>query len=236
MDHSNNTHSHSPEKGEGSAPQSADVPPLVDPVCGMTVKSSGPHRIQHEGREYAFCGKGWLEKFKANPQQYVAHLDHDLRDTKRERLSSKGPTNAVYTCPMHPEVRSDRPGAARNAAWRSNSRYQRRPVRHSGRVPCIRRSCEMHRVAARFAAWRSSRSRPPTTRARTQNCATCGGAFGLRPRSRSRSFYSPWVRCPSQRRSEISCRCAGECSWNSRSRRRSARGRHGRSSSVPPSP
>jgi Cu+-exporting ATPase len=145
MDHS--THSHSAEKSEPSASRSADVP-LVDPVCGMTVKPSSPHRIQHDGREYGFCGKGCLEKFKANPERYLtpreghthaaptdhgstahhgahsetqpthehhqhAHQthDHSLRDTKRETPSSRAPAAAVYTCPMHPEARSDRPGS-----------------------------------------------------------------------------------------------------------------------------
>jgi Cu+-exporting ATPase len=145
MDHSSHAHSHPAEKSEPAASPKAEVP-LVDPVCGMTVKPSSPHRLQHDGREYAFCCKGCLEKFKANPQRYLArreeptaaepehhgqhhhhgeqaarpkseehqhHESHDgsLRDTKRERRSSTGAGAAVYTCPMHPEVRSDRPGS-----------------------------------------------------------------------------------------------------------------------------
>jgi Cu+-exporting ATPase len=122
MDHS--THSHAAEKSEPSASHGAGVP-LVDPVCGMTVKPSSPHRIQHERREYGFCSKGCMEKFRANPERYHPEAeptherhqhtheshDHSLRDTRRERAPSKGTAAAVYTCPMHPEVRSDRPGS-----------------------------------------------------------------------------------------------------------------------------
>src|SRR4051812_47354677 len=39
-----------------------------DPVCGMTVDPhKTPHRHQHAGRTYHFCGKRCLEKFVAEP-------------------------------------------------------------------------------------------------------------------------------------------------------------------------
>ncbi len=115
MDHSSHTHSHSPEKSEGSAPHTAEVAPLVDPVCGMTVRASSPHRLQHGGREYGFCSKGCLEKFRAEPERYLGQRDseHQHAGTKPAEAppTPKVAATAVYTCPMHPEVRSDRPGS-----------------------------------------------------------------------------------------------------------------------------
>jgi Cu+-exporting ATPase len=115
----------------------------LDPVCGMTVKPSSPHRIQHAGRDYAFCCKGCLEKFRANPSRYLerraeaaahkndphrpavhaehAHHQHDGavdhghhsdgEVTRASTPKAKAEAKTVYTCPMHPEVQSDRPGS-----------------------------------------------------------------------------------------------------------------------------
>ena len=77
---------------------------MQDPVCGMTVD---PHKAAgtevYNGVTYAFCSPHCLEKFRADPAQYVtpAHASH----------RSAPVAGTVYTCPMHPEVRQDRPGA-----------------------------------------------------------------------------------------------------------------------------
>lgn len=89
-----------------------DALALKDPVCGMKVTSHSPHSMSHEGREVYFCSAGCLGKFKADPAKYVAHGEH--RPPPAE-LSQRDPgeepaTAAVYTCPMHPEVRQDHPG------------------------------------------------------------------------------------------------------------------------------
>jgi len=73
----------------------------VDPVCGMTVnpeKCAGSHT--HKDKEYFFCGKGCLAKFSAGPESYLKPPNRD----HRERYSE-------YTCPMHPEVIRNQPGA-----------------------------------------------------------------------------------------------------------------------------
>ena len=56
----------------------------------------------YNGVTYAFCSPHCLEKFRADPAQYVAasHQTH----------GSAPVAGTVYTCPMHPEVRQDRPG------------------------------------------------------------------------------------------------------------------------------
>ncbi len=74
----------------------------VDPVCGMTVnpeKCAGSHT--HEGQEYFFCSKGCLAKFSAAPETYL----------KPKPVAIAAPKGASYTCPMHPEVIRNQPGA-----------------------------------------------------------------------------------------------------------------------------
>ncbi len=72
--------------------------PHLDPVCGMTVKPDGPHRHLHSGLEYRFCSEGCLVKFRADPDRYLAGSPEPA------------PANALYTCPMHPEVVRSGPG------------------------------------------------------------------------------------------------------------------------------
>ncbi|MHB1767589.1 MAG: heavy metal translocating P-type ATPase [Phycisphaerae bacterium] len=50
----------------------SDVVQNIDPVCGMKVTpaNAAGHYV-HAGITYYFCGKSCLEKFKANPEQYV---------------------------------------------------------------------------------------------------------------------------------------------------------------------
>jgi YHS domain-containing protein len=47
-----------------------------DPVCGMRVDPDAARvrglTFTHEGREYAFCGKGCLLDFKDDPATYLA--------------------------------------------------------------------------------------------------------------------------------------------------------------------
>src|SRR5262244_1838390 len=76
----------------------------TDPVCGMVVE---PHQAAgteiYNGVTYAFCSPHCLETFRADPAQYGAPTHDTRRDTPG--------AGTVYTCPMHPEVRQDRPGA-----------------------------------------------------------------------------------------------------------------------------
>jgi Cu+-exporting ATPase len=79
-----------------------------------------------DGQTYYFCSKGCLAKFSADPQRYLAgppgsgHHAHpappviSLGSLKRKPAQGSqpaAPASIEYTCPMHPEVVSDRPGA-----------------------------------------------------------------------------------------------------------------------------
>ena len=82
--------------------------PFKDPVCGMTVKPQSPHRSEFEGRPVYFCCGGCKAKFDADPHKYM----HPAPVVAAERApAAVAPAGTVYTCPMHPEVRQDHPGA-----------------------------------------------------------------------------------------------------------------------------
>ena len=75
----------------------------VDPVCGMTIEegdAAGSH--QHDGVAYYFCNPSCLERFKADPQQF---LEPAITAT------TPPPAGASFICPMDPEVHSSKPGA-----------------------------------------------------------------------------------------------------------------------------
>jgi Cu+-exporting ATPase len=74
-----------------------------DPVCGMSVDpATAEHRFDHGGRTYYFCAAGCRTKFAADPARYL-----DPKPAAAEPM----PAGAIYTCPMHPEIRQDRPGS-----------------------------------------------------------------------------------------------------------------------------
>ena len=49
------------------------VPPWneIDPICGMKVKPETPHRFEHEGKVWGFCGARCVECFRADPDKYL---------------------------------------------------------------------------------------------------------------------------------------------------------------------
>ncbi len=73
-----------------------------DPVCGMATDPVDPRHVAvHEGQAYHFCSSRCRDKFQASPASW---------------LGPPGPApapaggGAIYTCPMHPEVRHAGPG------------------------------------------------------------------------------------------------------------------------------
>src|SRR3990172_4557241 len=81
-----------------------------DRVCGMSVdpaRAAGQH--EYQGRTYYFCPRHCLEKFRANPQQYLDGAVVQLMPAPAR--PAPAPPAALYTCPMHPEVVQSQPGA-----------------------------------------------------------------------------------------------------------------------------
>ncbi|WP_268921095.1 heavy metal translocating P-type ATPase [Sedimentimonas flavescens] len=76
----------------------------VDPVCGMTVALKPDTRSEtFDGKTYHFCSEKCQATFKADPPSHITcRLDQPV---------NTAPAEVQYTCPMHPEILRDAPGA-----------------------------------------------------------------------------------------------------------------------------
>ena len=97
-DHSHAGHDHHHGHHHG-APTDGGA---IDPVCGMTVDPHNPKggKADYRGHPYYFCSAGCRTKFVADPGKYLG-----------EREPEPVVEGAVYTCPMHPEIRQEGPGS-----------------------------------------------------------------------------------------------------------------------------
>ncbi len=77
---------------------------LKDPVCGMVVTAQSFHHAEHMGQKFYFCGPKCKKRFDANPMQFLGLQTHKPADAPIT-------AGAVYTCPMHPEIRQDHTGS-----------------------------------------------------------------------------------------------------------------------------
>ena len=105
MDHSASLQKSKPET----------LAPLVDLVCGMTVNpDSAAGSFVYDNETYYFCSTHCLQKFRQDPDRFTRKsvepsnvmpigIQPRRMPVDLERESS------AYTCPMHPEVRSDKP-------------------------------------------------------------------------------------------------------------------------------
>ena len=85
---------------------SAHAVKLTDPVCGMAVTAASDHHVEHAGCPYYFCSAKCLTKFVAEPARYV---NGDAAAVPPADTQVQAP-GTIFTCPMHPEIRQDRPG------------------------------------------------------------------------------------------------------------------------------
>ncbi|MCG9915169.1 MAG: heavy metal translocating P-type ATPase [Phenylobacterium sp.] len=60
------------------------------------------HHATHAGHDHHFCSAGCREKFVADPEHYLS--------PSVDRIV-EAPAGSIWTCPMHPEIRQDHPGA-----------------------------------------------------------------------------------------------------------------------------
>ncbi len=98
--------------------ENAAAAQATDPVCGMQVATTSPRHADHDGTRYWFCCDGCRDKFRADPDKYLAkagsphaahgRVHHPHGDAPA--LPQKAPAGTIYTCPMHPEVRQVGPG------------------------------------------------------------------------------------------------------------------------------
>ncbi len=76
---------------------------VIDPVCGMTVKvNAGKPSFTYGDTEYLFCGQSCKKRFEADPVFYLSG--------NHKKKQKAAPKNALYTCPMDPEIIQEGPG------------------------------------------------------------------------------------------------------------------------------
>ncbi|GAC1577119.1 MAG: heavy metal translocating P-type ATPase [Polyangiales bacterium] len=127
----------------------------------MTVQPNSPHRHEHEGTTYRFCGPKCAERFRENPQKYLDKLvaksmgDDDGHETQ-PTLQKLPVSLRSYTCPMHPEVRNDGPGSCAKCGMALD------PITATPNEARTQWTCPMH---------------PEVIRDRPGSCPLCGMAL-----------------------------------------------------------
>ena len=101
-DHSHAHHGH----GAHGHRQQAEAEPgkAIDPVCGMqvTITPKARHR-DYGGKTFYFCSQGCEAKFDADPWFHASGA--------AAKVGKSAPAGTQWTCPMHPEIIRDEPGA-----------------------------------------------------------------------------------------------------------------------------
>src|SRR5690606_29264940 len=96
----------------------------TDPVCGMTVdEDRAADRVEYAGTIYHFCSQHCGERFRRDPASFLAPAAESATAAKPAKSCCGGDVlevitpppaaaqaEAVYTRPMHPEVRQQGPG------------------------------------------------------------------------------------------------------------------------------
>ena len=76
---------------------------VIDPVCGMTVTlGKGKPSLTYKGQEYHFCNPKCHDRFEADPWFFLSG--------NNKRKPRKAAANALFTCPMDPEIVQEGPG------------------------------------------------------------------------------------------------------------------------------
>lgn len=83
--------------------KSAGDKSYTDPVCGMKTTADPAKSVENAGVNYYFCSQKCVEKFRANPQQY-------LQPQTVNTANNSTAKNTTYTCPMHPQIQQAGPG------------------------------------------------------------------------------------------------------------------------------
>ncbi len=88
---------------------SADVDKTAtDPVCGMKVDPrTSTRRFTYKNIDYFFCSDRCKTRFEVEPEKFLA----PKHDHAHPALEAHAPADAIYTCPMHPEIQQVGPGS-----------------------------------------------------------------------------------------------------------------------------
>ena len=88
----------------------------LDPVCGMSVyPENAAGAFAYKGQTYYFCSTHCLHKFREHPEEFLQKSTGIQTSPpigiQREKKPAAALPAQTYTCPMHPEVRQDKPGS-----------------------------------------------------------------------------------------------------------------------------
>ncbi len=151
------------EEGHGTA--------VKDPVCGMTVDpESAAATYEHEGKRYYFCCTHCLEKFRKDPEAWLKKPELVTLGGPKPVPPSGPPAEGRWTCPMHPEVQAEAPGACPKCGMALE------PVQPAP-VSAVEYTCPMH---------------PEIVRTEPGACPICGMA--LEPRTAAVEEENPELR------------------------------------------
>jgi len=101
------THDHAPHANDSPTPSGCCAEHAakshIDPVCGMQVAANPEKSAIFNGKTYYFCCQRCVSRFTADPGQF-------LQKTNEKNVQSPVASQALYTCPMHPEIEQIGPG------------------------------------------------------------------------------------------------------------------------------
>ena len=102
VDHHHDIDTH--ESSSNDHPKSEAGPSAMDPVCGMFVTiTPGSRSREYGGDTYYFCSETCQTRFDADPWFFVSG--------NAVRVDHSAPQGTQWTCPMHPEIVRNEPGA-----------------------------------------------------------------------------------------------------------------------------
>src|ERR1043166_3556060 len=83
----------------------------VGPVCGMTVDTETAQSAVIDGERYYFCCPHCRAKFEARSRELGAGRRGEEATQPSPLPAPRSSLPAEWTCPMHPEIVRDKPGA-----------------------------------------------------------------------------------------------------------------------------
>ncbi len=94
-------HDHGHDHDASPAPAAGQA---IDPVCGMQVPvTAGARTRQYGDQTFYFCSDGCQSRFDADPWFHASG--------KAATAEKQAPAGTQWTCPMHPQIIRDAPGA-----------------------------------------------------------------------------------------------------------------------------
>ena len=83
----------------------------IDPICGMTVDEKTARSAVRDGVTSYFCSEGCLRKFTSDAPSATPAAAACCGSHRPAAAPATARADAIYTCPMHPEIEQVGPGA-----------------------------------------------------------------------------------------------------------------------------